>query len=64
MTPKLDPKIEYNTSHDGELVLLGISQTDIGVDIMQIPNPEDIEDIQEGITDQVSPSPLRADQKY
>jgi hypothetical protein len=51
--PKLEPRVEYNISHDHEHVLLGISRTGkIGVDLMSIPaNPADIE---EALSDQVS----------
>jgi phosphopantetheinyl transferase len=49
--------VEYNISHDGEYVLLGVKRggdvdVGVGVDIMSFPpNPDEIE---EALTDQVS----------
>lgn len=57
MEPALDPPTAFNTSHDGNYVLLGVTRgegSDIGVDLMEYPS--DAWEIQEGISDQVSPS--------
>ena len=59
--PKLDPALDLNDSHDGSFVLFGSvrgQEVDIGVDLMKIPL--DPKDIQEGISEQLSPEEKHA----
>jgi phosphopantetheinyl transferase len=51
--PALEPRAEYNISHDGQYVLFGItSGKRIGVDIMAIPSTPD--EVEEALSDHVS----------
>ncbi|KAK4686616.1 4'-phosphopantetheinyl transferase, partial [Tremellales sp. Uapishka_1] len=50
-----DLQVDFNTSHEGSCVLLGVVQSlnaRIGVDVMQFP--ADARDLQEGISDQLT----------
>lgn len=43
----------FNTTHEGEYVLLAIGRGEVGVDVMELP--DDPDDLEEGISLQVSP---------
>jgi phosphopantetheinyl transferase len=49
----MEPKVEYNISHDGQCVLFGTTRGKrIGVDIMAIPPIPD--EVEEALSDHVS----------
>jgi phosphopantetheinyl transferase len=55
--PPFSPKVEFNVSHDGGYVVLGVSRAGpIGVDVMRIPDADDdgLSNLEEALTDQVS----------
>jgi len=53
--PAFSPRIEFNVSHDGGYVLLGINRGgQIGVDLMQLPIPEKAHEVEEALSEQLT----------